>query len=258
LNIDLIQKWKQDLQSWAIPEEIIRTAQESPWIHPPVLFQIPDKIEENFSHQIAREALFPKGSVLDIGCGGGIATFANSDVTNLAIGVDHQREMIEMYEKNAKDRGIEVKTIEGFWPEVAEKVETTDVVLCHHVVYNVQDIERFLKELNSHARKRVVIEMPYTHPLSNMNKAWKHFWKLDRPENPTAGEFFKIVESLGYKPEMKKWQGEIRSGIDQDLAAKFLRIRLCLPKNREGDVKEFMNNNPESKIRDLVTIWWDK
>ncbi|MFM1825486.1 MAG: hypothetical protein RLZZ37_121 [Actinomycetota bacterium] len=254
----LIDKWKKDLQSWAIPEEIIKTAVESPWIHPPVLFQIPEKIDQTFSHQIAREALLPNGSVLDIGCGGGIATFANSDITNSAIGIDHQKEMIEMFETNAQNRGITVKTIEGFWPEVADKVEAADVVLCHHVVFNVQDIENFVKQLDSHAKKRVVIEMPYQHPLSNMNSAWKHFWNLERPENPTADDFFKILENLGLDPKMRRWQGEMRSGIDNDLAAKFLRIRLCLPEERENEVKEFMAKNPESKIRDLATIWWDK
>ena len=254
----LIDKWKKDLQNWAIPDEILKNAPENPWIHPPVLFQLPEKIEQTFSHQIAREALLPKGSVLDIGCGGGIATFANSDVTNLAIGVDHQKEMIEMFENNAKNRGIQVKTVEGFWPEVAEKVEATDVVVCHHVVFNVQEIENFVIELDKPAKKRVVVEMPYQHPLSNMNYAWKYFWNLERPKNPTADDFLNILESLGYKPNMKRWHGEMRSGIDQDLAAKFLRIRLCLPENREEEVKEFMNNNQESKERDLATIWWDK
>lgn len=254
----LLDKWKKDLQGWSIPEDILNSASENPWIHPPVLFQLPEKIQASFSHRIAREALLPKGSVLDIGCGGGIATFANSDVTNLAIGIDHQKEMIEMYENNAKERAIPVKTIEGFWPEVAGKVETVDVVLCHHVVFNVPEIENFVHELNSHARKRVVIEMPYQHPLSTMNNAWKHFWNLERPVAPTADDFFNILESLGHKPKMKRWQGEMRSGLDQDLAAKFLRIRLCLPEAREVEVKEFMNKYPESKERDLATIWWDK
>ena len=35
------KKWKSDLQAWAIPKEIIDQAPENPWIHPPVLFQIP-------------------------------------------------------------------------------------------------------------------------------------------------------------------------------------------------------------------------
>ena len=254
----LIEKWKVDLQSWAIPEEIINQAPESPWIHPPVLFQISEKIEDTFSHQIAKVALLPQGWVLDVGCGGGVATFANSGETSYAIGVDHQKEMLEMYENNATKRGIKVKTVEGYWPDVANQVEKVDLVVCHHVVFNVQDIEPFLLALDSHANKRVVIEMPYFHPLSNMVGAWKHFWNLDRPKSPTADDLFEIIKSLGFSPKIHKWQADVRSGIDKELAAKFLRVRLCLPELRDKEIKEFMQNNPESKTRDLATIWWDK
>ena len=45
------QKWKSDLEAWAIPQEIIDQATESPWIHPPVLFQIPKLIDLTPSHQ---------------------------------------------------------------------------------------------------------------------------------------------------------------------------------------------------------------
>jgi len=46
------------------------------------------------------------------------------------------------------------------------------------------------------------------------------------------------------------------SNIDQ--AAEFMRIRLCLPKSREVEVKEFLTNQPRAEERDLSTIWWDK
>ena len=56
------KKWKENLQAWGIPQEIIDQAPESPWIHPPVLFQIPDQIEMTPSHQKAFEALPVDGS----------------------------------------------------------------------------------------------------------------------------------------------------------------------------------------------------
>ena len=69
------EKWKSDLEAWAIPKEIIDQAPESPWIHPPALFEIPEVITDSLSHQRAREAMPAGGSVLDIGCGGGIGAF---------------------------------------------------------------------------------------------------------------------------------------------------------------------------------------
>ena len=40
-------------------------------------------------------------------------------------------------------------------------------------------------------------------------------------------------------------------------AAHFMRIRLCLPASREGEVREFLATQPESPVRELSTIWWD-
>jgi hypothetical protein len=47
--------------------------------------------------------------------------------------------------------------------------------------------------------------------------------------------------------------------VEQDLeqAARFMRIRLCLPASREGEVRDFFAAQPESLVRELSTIWWD-
>jgi hypothetical protein len=37
-----------------------------------------------------------------------------------------------------------------------------------------------------------------------------------------------------------------------------MRIRLCLPKNRLNEVKEFLIKESPSLERELATIWWDK
>ena len=81
------------------------------------------------------------------------------------IGVDHQSEMLEMFSSNAEARRLESSVHEGFWPAIANGVVSADVITAHHVVYNVPEIVPFLAAMNSHARKRVVIEMPQHHPL---------------------------------------------------------------------------------------------
>ena len=250
--------WKQALETWSLPQSIIDQAEESPWIHPPALFELPTEIKMNPSHEIAAEALPDRGSILDVGCGGGIATFAHTGRVGRAIGVDHQSEMLAMYARNAEERGIDHEEYEGFWPEIAREVPIADVVTVHHVVYNVQDIEPFIKELNSHAKERVVIEMPRQHPLSNMSDLWKHFWNLDRPSQPTHLLFMKVLEELGIKASMKEWQSEMFRSLDPEQEAHFTRIRLALPSSRIGEVQEFLMKNPRSTTRALATIWWDK
>jgi SAM-dependent methyltransferase len=251
------QKWKSDLEAWSIPKEIIDKAPESPWIHPPSLFQIPKLIDLTPSHQKAFEALPADGSILDIGCGGGIAAFAMGKKAGLVIGVDHQVEMLEMFSENAKERHMDSKVYEGFWPEIESKVEVADVAVAHHVVYNVQDIVPFIKAMNSHARKRVVIEMPQHHPLSNLSEAWKFFWKLDRPNNPTPQDLMNVLTELGINAHLLLWEGQLRQERNMDNAVRFTRIRLCLPASRDPEVREFLEHHPASEIRPLATIWWD-
>jgi len=251
-------KWKQDLQAWGIPEEILNQAPESPWIHPPTLFQIPEQITDTFSHQKAREALSQTGTVLDIGCGGGIAAFAIATPTNQVIGVDHQKDMLEMFTENALKRGIASQVFEGFWPQMSTEVSVAEVVTAHHVVYNVQEIVPFLKELNSHAINRVVIELPAHHPLANMDQAWKHFWKLERPKDPTPKDLVEVLAEIGIKANLEYWSGQMRQETNIDQAAEFMTTRLCLAKDRQSEVKAFLEAQPKIDTRDLATIWWDK
>jgi hypothetical protein len=173
------------------------------------------------------------------------------------IGVDHQPEMLEMFSENAKERHIDSKVYEGFWPEIESKVEVADVAVAHHVVYNVQDIVPFIKAINSHARKRVVLEMPQHHPLSNLSSAWKHFWNLDRPSAPTPQDLINVLKEMGIDAHLTLWNGKLPVEQNLEDAIRFMRIRLCLPANKDGEIEEFLGDNPPSEIRPLATIWWD-
>ena len=251
-------KWRLDLDSWGIRKEILDQAPESPWIHPPAVFALPPVIKETISHQRAVEALDLGGSILDIGCGGGIAAFAAVPPAALVIGVDHQSEMLEMFSDNASARGVKSETIEGFWPAVADVTPVADVVTCHHVVYNVGEIVPFLQALDSHARKRVVLEMPTTHPRSNQEVYWKHFWNEALPSEPTHLSLVAVLKEIGIAARYEVWNGELGQDIDLAQAAHFMRIRLCLPQEREAELLEFMKSQPVKATREIATIWWDK
>ena len=252
------QLWREKLESWAIPQEILDQAPESPWIHPPVLFQIPKLIEMTPSHQKAFDAMPNNGSILDIGCGGGIAAFAMGKKAGKVIGVDHQNEMLEMFSDNAYERAIESEVHLGFWPAIASEVGSADVVVAHHVVYNVSEIVPFLHEMDRHARTRVVIEMPQHHPLSNLSDAWKVFWNLDRPTKPTPKDLLNVLQEIGINAHMQLWSGPMRTDQNLDQSVEFTRVRLCLGKERDGEIREFLLSNPQPSIRELATIWWDK
>lgn len=63
-----------------------------------------------------------------------------------------------------------------------------DVVVCHHVLYNVPRLGPFAQALDEHAGRHVVIEITDRHAWSWMDDLWLRFHGLERPEGPTAND----------------------------------------------------------------------
>lgn len=256
----LADQWAADLASWALPQEILNQAPEVPWKHSVAMFTVGAEIPDSPSHQRAREVLEPGGSVLDIGSGGGRASMAITPPAGTLTAVDHQQEMLDEFLKAAETRGAIVHTYLGDWPEVANLVPEADVVVCHHVAYNVANIVLFLQALNDHARKRVVIEVPMTHPMSNMNALWKKFWNLDRPSRPTPFQLQDLCLALGFDAVLDMWEDDTwgaRVELSETERVRQARIRLCLTEDRDAELAAAMLSEKDAKPRSVATLWWD-
>jgi len=256
----LLREWRDDLASWAIPDEILAQAPEQPWIHPVSMFTVDDEVADSRSHRIAREAVPRDGSVLDVGSGGGRASMALVPPATSLVGVDQQQGMLDAYADAATRRGVHHQEFLGNWPDVAAEVPECDVVVCHHVAYNVADIGPFLAALDTHARHRVVLELPQRHPLSNMNDLWKRFWDLDRPTRPTAEQLGEIAVALGFDAHLELWEDETwgrRVELPDDERVRFARIRLCLTEDRDSEVAAALIAQADAGPRAVATLWWD-
>lgn len=256
----LADQWAADLASWALPQEILDQAPEVPWKHSVAMFTVAAEIPDSPSHQRAREVLDPGGSVLDIGSGGGRASMAITPPAGTLTAVDHQQEMLDEFLKAAETRGAIAHTYLGEWPEVANLVPEADVVVCHHVAYNVADILPFLQALNDHARKRVVIEVPMTHPMSNMNALWKKFWNLDRPSQPTPFQLQDMCLALGFSAVLDIWEDDTwgaRVELSEAERVRQARIRLCLTEDRDAELAAAVLSEKDAKPRSVATLWWD-
>ena len=251
------QRWREGLDAWAVPEQIIGAAEENPWLHPPELFAVPEIVSASPSNDRAREALPDRGAVLDVGCGAGRAAFALTPPASHVIGVEHQANMLERFEQNATKRRVTCQVVHGDWPEVAEVTPSADVVTAHHVVYNVNDVVPFLRALQEHAHHRVVLELPHLHPLSSLNAAWQHFWQLERPEGPTSRNLLAVLDEMHIDAHSLDWRAPVRTTLTLDETAHFTRIRLCLPGARESEVYDFLAQHPVPLERALTTVWWD-
>lgn len=257
---DRADAWAADLASWAIPDEILAQAKEEPWAHPVAMFTVGDDVADSLSHATAREGLPPGGSVLDIGSGGGRAAFALVPRASEVIAVDHQQAMLDVFADAARKRGIAFQEFLGDWPDIAGHVPVADVVVCHHVAFNVANIVPFLQALNDHARHRVVMEVPVHHPMSRLNPLWKEFWNLDRPIKPTAQDLLAIAEAMGFPAHIAVWQDETwgqRVALPDEERVRFARIRLCLSEDKDAKVAAALIAQMDQVPRDVTTIWWD-
>jgi SAM-dependent methyltransferase len=253
------EKWASDLASWAIPEQILSQAPESPWIHPVQQFVVEDDAPDTPSHARAREALPMAGTVLDVGCGGGRAAFALAPPAARVIGVDQQEGMVEAFAVAAQARGLDHHEVLGDWPEASGRVPMADVVVCHHVAYNVGDLVPFVEALSEHATRRVVIELPVRHPLSNLSPLWKRFWDLDRPISPTAADALAVCRDAGFDAHLETWAEDVpqTASVSQSDHVRFTRVRLCLPAERDAEVSQALDEMGPMPSRRLATLWWD-
>ncbi len=257
----LLDRWRADLESWAIPEEILRQAPEPPWIHPVSMFTVSDdRPQDSPSHERARQAVPLDGTVLDVGSGGGRAAFALIPPAGTVVAVDQQQGMLDAFAAAAVSRGVRAHAYLGRWPDVADDVPLCDVVVCHHVAFNVAEIGPFLQALNDHARTRVVLELPMQHPTSSMNSLWKKFWDLDRPTSPTATDLWAIACALGFDAHLEEWSDDTwgrRVALPDAERTRFARIRLCLSEDRDAEVAAALIAEADGLPRPVVTLWWD-
>jgi SAM-dependent methyltransferase len=256
----LLEDWRRDLASWAIPDEILSQAAEPPWAHPVSMFTVDDDVPDSISHRIARQAVPAEGSVLDVGSGGGRASMALVPPAAMLVGVDHQQGMLDAFAEAAGRRGVRSQGFLGDWPAVADDVPECDVVVCHHVAYNVAEIGTFLVALDAHARRRVVLELPMHHPMSNLNPLWKRFWDLERPTEPTARDLAAIATAMGFDAHLQTWQDESwgrRVELPDAERVRFARIRLCLSQERDAEVAAALIEQADAEPREVATLWWD-
>jgi len=260
METSAIAHWADALESWAIPQHIVDQAPTSPFRHDTATFAVDDTLDRSvLAAEVARSVLpLSGGAVLDIGCGGGRAAMSLVPPAEFVIGVDQDAAMLASFTSAAADAGARSMTIQGSWPDVALDTPVADVVTCHHVAYNVADIEPFVGALTSHARLAVVLVIPTVHPQSAWSAAWKHFWDIDRPTSPTSDDFGRGLAHMGLDAE--RWEMP-RPPLARNAADPASRVpstlrRLCLSDDRADEVAEYLDaHEPEWSTVHSVFRW---
>jgi SAM-dependent methyltransferase len=267
---ELLDRWRRDLEAWMIPAWITDAAAESPWVLPRQVFirradqQLAAPGGRSF--QRAWEALEPFGSVLDVGAGAGAASLPLASRVTALTAVDTDVALLEELTGRAGRLGLPTRVVQGMWPEVAASVRPADVVVCHHVLFNVAELAPFIAALTGHARRRVVVELTARHPLAALNPLWARFHGLRRPQGPTADDALAILHALALDARAEAWQRlPVAEHERFEQLVEVTRRRLCLPRERADEVAVALgqlgipaDRPPDlgSSGFDLVTLWW--
>jgi SAM-dependent methyltransferase len=271
--VTALEDWSTALRAWTIPQAILEAAPESPYGFPPELFArraltAAARSETTPTTRVALETLPDGGDVLDVGVGGGATSIPFAGRAGLLIGVDGSAELLTSFRSAAADAGVRSQAVLGTWPEVADEVPTVDVAVCGHVLYNVWDLAPFVRALDGHARRRVVLELTDRHPLAWMHDLWETFHGLTRPQGPTADDCEAALGELGIEPARDQRVQEGVGWFDRrEDAVALVRRRLCLPADRDPEVDVALGHRlvereglwsagPPSGT--VVTLWWDR
>jgi SAM-dependent methyltransferase len=273
--VDALRRWRELLQGRAIPPEILDAAPEPPWGFSPAVFRARTdqalSADPSPTTRRAREALPDAGSVLDVGCGGGATSLPLVDGADRLILVDTSDELLAFAAETAGETGVAVETVAGAWPDVAPDVPTCDVAVCGHVLYNVADLDPFVRALHERARRRVVCELTAAHPLVWMNDLWRRFHHVSFPDGPTSDDAVNALRELGIDTnvEVHRAGPERAHGWADDPAdaVALVRRRLCLTADDDPRVAEALgprlrqdgegrwSAGPQDHT--VVTLWWD-
>jgi hypothetical protein len=216
----------------------------------------------------ALEALADGGTVLDVGVGAGAGSLPLKRAARLIVGVDRSEAMLREFRSCAEVFGISVCTVLGLWPEVAHEVDVADVVVCHHVLYQVADLPAFVEALASHARRRVLIEMTARHPQAWMADLWLRFHGLERPTRPTSDDAEAALRELGLPVGREDDLLEMPpTGFEhrEDAVAEVCE-RLSVPLHLAPEVDAALGDRLAVRdglwssfpaFEDVSTLWWD-
>ena len=233
------ERWAAGLAAWAIPDEILARAPESPWGFPPSLFGA-GHAPAGALHRLARTALDAGQRVLDVGCGGGAASISLVPPARHLTGVDRSAKMLASFAAEAEAAGVRHSEVLGNWPAVAVDVPAAEVVVCRNVVYNVAEIAAFVAALSARAITRVVVELTQLHPSVALAPLWQHFWNLPRPDGPGAELFLDVAAELGYEATVEFEVRPVRKASIETGYVAFVRRRLCLPESFDSEIASLL------------------
>ncbi len=180
-----------------------------------------------------RQAISPGQVVLDVGAGGGRLALPLARDAEKVIAIEPSPSMCRVLREVSEEFDIKnVEVVESGWLDA--QVAKGDVAICTHVLYVIQDIEAFVRKLQDHA-SRVMVVVFQAAPQSQFYPLWEPIYGVPRLSLPSLPELLAVLEELGIAPDVQVVHTERGAGFESlEVAKEQIARRLyVLPETAE-------------------------
>tara|TARA_B110000014_G_C20073976_1_gene560434 strand:- start:578 stop:1408 length:831 start_codon:yes stop_codon:yes gene_type:complete len=185
-----------------------------------------DRLEQEFAEC---------GTLVDIGGGAGRLALPLSLSREAVTVVDSSKSMLLELQDSCEQAKIEnVFSVFGLWEDAV--IDIHEGALCSHVTYGIENIGKFLGNVNRYASKRVVIIAFMKSPQAHLESLWREVHGEERVHLPGVPELMDVLWQLEIAPELNiiEHLGPHIYGSEQD-AISDLRRRLYVNQGTRKD-----------------------
>ena len=151
-----------------------------------------DRLEQEFAEC---------GTLVDIGGGAGRLALPLSLSREAVTVVDSSKSMLLELQDSCEEAKIEnVSSVFGLWEDAV--IDIHEGALCSHVTYGIENIGKFLENVNQYASKRVVIIAFMKSPQAHLESLWREVHEEERVHLPGVPELMDVLWQLEIAPEL--------------------------------------------------------
>ena len=141
------------------------------------------------------------GTLVDIGGGAGRLALPLSLSRESVTVVDSSKSMLAELKDSCEEAKIEnVDSVFGLWEDAV--IDIHEGALCSHVTYGIENIGKFLENVNQYASKRVVFIAFMKSPQAPLESVWREVHEEERVHLPGVPELMDVLWQLGIAPEL--------------------------------------------------------
>ncbi len=183
-----------------------------------------------------RTRLLPGDTLMDVGAGGGRLALPLALSCNSVTAVEPSPSMCAVLRETADESGITVNVVESDW--VNAEVEAADVILCSHVIYVIEDIGTFVRKINSHSRRLVLVVAFQSAPQSQIYQLWEQVHGEYRHPLPSLPNFTPVLDEMGIAYEIEEMPPDPARGFDsEEEAREMIAQRLYIAPGSDAEKK---------------------